>query len=155
MKKIVVFVLSLCLVLALLTASLANEVPPEAKKTFTPPAVVPAKEFEDFIGEWLFYVSISESGKETSREQMLVDGLIDEHVELTITESEILLYTASTGKTESVEYEFLPEDGSLQILNVMHEPPVFRLADNGMLSLDVPAVSDIEGLTAYFTRKES
>ena len=154
MKKVVTFILSLCLVLALLIPGLADEVSPEAKDSFTPPTVVPAKGIEDFIGEWQFYWIIRDDGTEMNREQMLADGLVDSRAEVTITESELILYTDFEEHLNSIKHEFIPEDGSLKILNGSDEPPVFRLNDNGMLSCLVPPISSTSsvGMTCYFVR---
>ena len=59
------------------------------------------------------------------------------------------------GDAGSVKYEFIPDDGSLKILNGAEEPPVLRLTDNGMLMFSMPAYGFPSGsTTAYLVRGE-
>ena len=93
-------------------------------------------------------------GTEMSREEMLAEGLVDDHAEITVTEDEIKIYSISMGNVGSVKYEFNPDDGSLTILNGADLLPVLRLTDNGMLVLFVPASVASSGDTiAYLTRE--
>jgi len=152
MKKMIAFILSLCLVFTLLGACLADEAATESKDPFTPPVPVPAKGIEDFIGEWQFYRIIKEDGTDVSREQLLADGLVDDRAELTISENELTLYTHSSNYTEVFNYEFVPEDGTLKLLNGSEQPPVFILNDNGMLSCFVQSDTSFTSLSCYFIR---
>lgn len=154
MKKVVTFILALSLVFSVLAVSLADEVSPEAKEEFTIPSAVPAKEKKDFFGEWCFFLVLDEDGTETTREQMLADGIADDHAEITITETEIILYSVSLGDPMPMKYTFNPEDGSLTLLNGGDEPPVLRLNDNGMLSVFIPGNDSFCASTAYCIRKE-
>ena len=86
---------------------------------------------------------------------MLAEGFVDDHAEIIISEDEIKLYTASLGDAGSVKYEFVPDDGSLRILNGSDELPVLRLADNGMLLLFIPSYNLPSGNTmSYLTREK-
>ena len=86
---------------------------------------------------------------------MLAEGLVDGHAEFMITEDEVILYAASLDGAGSVKHEFIPDDGSLKILNGSDELPVLRLTDNGMLLLFVPGYNLSSGdTTAYLTRVE-
>lgn len=127
----------------------------DSENTFTAPNVIPAKGIEDFLGEWHYFRFVKEDGTEISREEMLAEGLVDDHAEITVTEDEIKLYSNSLGNVGTVKYEFNPDDGSLTIQNGTDLLPVLRLTDNGMLVLFVPAsVTSSEGTTAYLTRWE-
>ena len=154
MRKAIAIILSLSLVLSILAVSLANEVSPAVKDEFIIPNAVPAKGIEDFFGEWYFVFVLDEDGTEMTREQMLADGIVDDQAEITITETEIILYSVSLGDPMLMKYTFNPEDGSLSILNGGDELPVLRLNDNGMLSVFVPAYNCSHSSTAYLVRQK-
>ena len=118
------------------------------------PNIIPAKGIEDFLGEWHYFRIVNEDGSEMNRQEMLAEGIIDDHAEIIITEDEITLYSRSLEGSESVKVEFNPEDGSLKIMNGGDPLPVLHLADNGMLVIFVPAYNTTSGdTTAYLTRE--
>ena len=81
-------------------------------------------------------------------------GILYDRAEIIITEDDIILYAASLDDSASVKYEFIPDDGSLRILNGSDELPVLHLADNGMLIMFIPAYNLPSGnTTAYLTRR--
>ncbi len=91
-----------------------------------------------------------------SREEMLAQGIIlGDRAEVIITKDEIQLYALSLSDSTSIGYEFVPDDGSLKILNGGEELSVLRLTDNGMLMIFVPAYGTSSGdSVAYLTRRE-
>ncbi len=118
------------------------------------PNIIPAKGIEDFLGEWHYFRIVNEDGSEMNRQEMLAEGIIGDHAEFIITKDEIKLYAASLNDSATIGYEFVPDDGSLRILNGGDELPVLRLADNGMLVMFVPAYNTTSGdTTAYLTRE--
>ena len=121
---------------------------------FAAPDIIPAEGIGDFIGEWQYYRITDADGSEMSREEMLADGLVDDHAEMIITEDELRLYTASMGDAGSVKYAFIPEDGSLEILNESDDHPVLYLTDNGMLFFFMPSGPSFGDMTAYLVRRE-
>ena len=122
---------------------------------FTVPNIIPAKGIEDFIGEWHYLMVVNEDGTEMSREELLAEGIIDDHAEVIITKDEIQLFAPSLDGSASLKIEFDPEDGSLKILNGSDELPVLRLTDNGLLLIFVPAYGLTSGdSVAYLTREE-
>jgi hypothetical protein len=128
---------------------------PLSGDAFIVPNVIPAEGIEDFLGEWHYFRIVNEDGSEKSREEMLAEGILDDHAEIIITEDEIKLYTASLGDAGSVKYEYIPADGSLKILNGDDNPPVLHLADNGMLLFFTPAYAFPSGnSTVYLSRRE-
>lgn len=131
-----------------------EEAPSAAADEFTAPAVVPAKEAGEFLGEWQFYRITNGDGRTVDREEMLANGYADDRAEMTITEDGIHLYTAALGEIGSVKYEFVPEDGTLRILNESDELPVLYLTDNGMLCFIEPDYISSGEMTAYLIRKE-
>ena len=145
---------SACYILPVLTARYTFFVQDAAEDEFIAPNTVPAKEAGDFIGEWEYYRIINADGSEMNREEMLADGLVDGRPEIVITEEDILLYTASLGDVGSVKYQFVPEDGSLKILNESGDPPVLRLTDNGMLFLFMPSGLPSGDTAAYLVRRQ-
>ncbi len=133
----------------------ADEPASLSEAAFIAPNVIPAKGIEDFLGEWHCFSVVNEDGSEMNREEIPAEGIADDHPEFIITKDEIELYAASLDGSESVKYEFVPDDGSLRILNGSDEPPVLHLADNGMLILFVPAYDLSSGsTTAYLVRWE-
>ena len=157
-------VTSSCYILPVLTARYsftgpaadpADEPASLSEAAFIVPNVIPAKSIEDFLGEWHYFRVVNEDGSEVNREEILAEGIADDHAEFIITEDEIELYAASLDGSKSVKYEFVPDDGSLRILNGSDELPVLHLADNGMLILFVPAYGLSSGSTAaYLVRGE-
>ena len=157
-------VTSSCYILPVLTARYsftgpaadpADEPASLSEAAFIVPNVIPAKSIEDFLGEWHYFRVVNEDGSEVNREEILAEGIADDHAEFIITEDEIELYAASLDGSKSVKYEFVPDDGSLRILNGSDELPVLHLADNGMLILFVPAYGLSSGsTTAYLVRVE-
>ena len=153
---------SACCALPVLTArysySFRTESPEDTssgtENGFIAPGIVPAKGIEDFIGEWQYYRIINEDGSAISRDNLLADGLADDHAEYIITEDEVMLYAASLGDVGSVTYKFNPEDGSLVFQNGSYDPPVMRLTDNGMLYIYIPTGSSSGGIAAYLVRKQ-
>ncbi len=125
------------------------------KDTFTVPNIISAKGIEDFIGEWHYFRIVNEDGSEMNREEMLAEGLAyDDRAEVIITKDDIILYAASLDDSASVKYEFVPDDGSLRILNGSDEFPVMHRADNGMLIIFIPGYNLSSGsTTAYLTRR--
>ena len=150
-------VTSSCYILPVLTARYIYYIPAaEAadEEDFTVPGAVPAADAGDFAGEWHYFRIVNEDGTEMNRDEMEAEGIVDDRAEIVITESEIKLYTASLGDAGSVKFEFVPEDGSLKILNDSEEPPVLRLTDNGMLMLFMPSGGSSGSTTAYLIRNE-
>lgn len=155
-------VTSACYILPVLTARYMFTGPSESPADESPAAdeggsvateAVPANGIGDFLGEWQYVRIVNADGTEMNREDLLAGGLVDDHAEFTVTEDEIILYTASLGNMGSVKYEFIPEDGTLKILNGDDESPVLRLDENGMLVFFMPSGVSSGGTTAYLTRK--
>lgn len=137
-----------------LTADPADEPVSDDEDVFTVPNIIPAKGIEDFIGKWNYFRIVNEDGTEMSREEMLAEGLVDDQAEIIITKDEIQLYAASLDGSESVKYEFAPDDGSLRILNGSDDLPVLHLTDNGMLLIFIPAYNSSSGDTIAFLIRE-
>ena len=121
---------------------------------FAAPKIIPAGGIEDFIGEWQYVRIENADGSAMDREEMLADGIVDDRPEITVTEDEIILYSVAEGEIGSVRYEFVPGDGTLEILNDSDDPPVLCLADNGMLVVFVSSNLSSGDMTAYLVRKE-
>ncbi len=159
MKKTIIILLAAMLMIS--SVSLAEDPSslPDAdllvldKDTFIVPNIITAKGIGDFIGEWHYVRIVNEDGSEMNREEMRAEGLVyDDRAEVIITKDEIKLYAESLNDSASVKYEFVPDDGSLRILNGSDELPVVHLADNGMLIIFIPGYNLSSGsTTAYLT----
>ena len=158
MKKIVAYLLCLMMVLSVLAVGLASEAVGTDEVEFVVPKVVPAKGIEDFIGKWFICKVVYEDGKIISREEMieedgLQDGSQDGEADMAIFEDRISLFDMDEEEGEPViKPVFVPEDGTLKIVNGSDETPVLRMNDNGMLSCFVQ-ISEEEQYTVYFVRK--
>ena len=120
---------------------------------FIAPDIVPAKGIGDFIGEWQCFRIVNGDGSVMDREQMLAEGIADDRAEIVITEDGISLYSASAGEVGSVKYEFIPENGMLEILNESDDLPVLFLNVDGTLTLFMSSDLSSGDLTAYLVRR--
>ena len=99
-----------------------------------------------------------EDGKVISREEMieedgLQDSSQDSEADMAIFEDRISLFDMGEDEGEPViKPVFVPEDGTLKIVNGSDETPVLQMNDNGMLSCFV-RISEEEQYTVYFVRK--
>ena len=154
MKRTLAFILSLMMALSVLAVGLAEEAAAGDEAEFVVPKVVPAKGMEDFTGEWFICRVVCEDGKVIGREEMIAeDNLPDSGVDITITEDRILLFDMDEDDGDPIiKPEYVPEDGTLKLVNGRDEPPVFRMNDNGMLSCFVQLSEEVQ-YTVYFARK--
>ena len=154
MKRTIAFILSLMVAFSVLAVGLADEVSAAEDVEFVVPKVVPAKGMEDFTGEWFICRVVCEDGKVIGREEMIAeDNLSDSGVDITITEDRILLFDMNEDDGDPIiKPEYVPEDGTLKLMNGRDEPPVLRMNDNGMLSCFVQLSEEVQ-YTVYFARK--
>ena len=151
MKKATAWMLCLFLVFSVLAVGLAGEAEVAGEEEFIVPNIVPAKEIEDFIGEWDFCWMVYEDGAVNR----LPEAQPDDPANMIISEDKVLLYAAGDS-LGSVKPEFIPEDGSMRMIREDGTATTsLHLTDNGMIAFTIPASSSVpDGYTIYMIQKE-